>query len=205
MISNLSNSESHLWVYANVCWLKRVTFTIYTRKTFFFMQQEVYSWPKLKMTECSYWDRHFYEVMKCQNEPCYPQGTGRWKAHSFLEMRPHIKAWGASIQSCVNAPFVNARDIASATSVQFTVIPRFLMLIFVHTSKAGSPPPAHTVKSILPSASLTSSEMPVSGNHICCFLQNAYFRKSRNSLLPANYFWLHHTLCFRGQLPTKWG
>lgn len=43
-------------------------------------------------------------------------GASRWTACAFLEMRPNEKAWGGSIQSYINAPFVDSGAIPTAST-----------------------------------------------------------------------------------------
>lgn len=115
-------------------------------------------------------------------------GTSRWTACAFLEMRPNEKAWGSSIQNYVNAPFVDAGpfQLPAQSHMQGSI------LISIHTPQIRFALLTHTIEKHF-------------AFYICGFLLLAHFRQSSNSLLHANYHWLYCTLCFRGQLPRKWG
>lgn len=101
-----------------------------------------------------------------------PVTPGAAKTHSFPEMRPHKKARGGSIQSYVNAPFVDAGAIRTANTAPHAVIPPFSFLISLLAPEFRSPLLTHTIESTLQSTFVASSKMLISGNQetVCCLL-----------------------------------
>lgn len=150
------------------------------------------SWPTLNWKHpCSVNETNFF---RCCVEWCniglnpVTPGASRWTACAFLEMRPNEKAWGGSIQSYVNAPFVDAGAIPIASTEPHAGLSSHF---YTHTSNQVPSTYTYNRKHF--------------AFYILSFIWNAHFRQSSNSLLHANYLWLHCTLCFKGQLLTKWG
>lgn len=116
-----------------------------------------------------------------------PSPRGRAGGQRVLSWR-----WGQMkrppFRRYVNAPFVDAGAIPAANTEPHAGRHPHL---YTHTSKPGS-------------LYLNIQWKTLCVLHLWLPLKCSLEAIS-NSLLHANYLWLHSTLCFRGQLPTKWG
>lgn len=107
--------------------------------------------------------------MKYQSEPCHPRGPAGGQRVLSWRWGQIKKAWGGSIQSYVNAPFVDTGAVPTAsTQPHAGLISHF----YTHTSNQVPSTYTYNKKNTLHSVFVPSSKMLISGNHatVCCML-----------------------------------